>query len=98
MTSEAFEPEQLLDLQDCDKPEYLSELDDVIKEQIVQENLTKCVDLTKANVGQEGQQEQIVVLAWQHCQQFKPREECATSEEKEEFFCNNRIKVSLSFA
>ena len=55
MSSEGFEPEQLLALQDCDKPEYLSELDDGIKEQIVQENLTKCVDLKNANVGQEGQ-------------------------------------------
>ena len=63
------------------------------------DNITKCVDLTKAYISggtEDDKIEHIVVMTWQHCERFKPAIECADEDEKKAFF--DDIKVTLEIA
>lgn len=37
----------------------------------------------------------MVGIEWQHCEKFKPANECATALEKEEFFKNIRVRLEM---
>ena len=55
--------------------------------------------MTKADISggtQSNHIEHIVVMAWQHCERFKPANECATQAEKNVFFGD--LKVTLEIA
>ena len=99
ITGEEVLDENLLPLEDCIGNDHLKKVDENIKKKMQRDQITKCVDLTKANIsgGTENEHtEHVVIMTWQHCERFKPAEQCASKEEKEKFF--DDIKVTLEIA
>ena len=85
-----------MELQDCIGPNHLKKVDSNVEKKILDEKISKCVDLTKANISggtQDSLVEHIVVIAWQHCERFKPANECTTQVEKDSIFGD--LKVTL---
>ena len=76
-----MDPANYLSLEDCSLPGHLKKLDSQKKQEIIDSGIYKCVDLTKAAISggtQDANVENIVVIAWQHCERFKPASECAS--------------------
>ena len=78
-----------MELQDCIEDVHLKKLDSNIKKNIAADKNRKCVDLTKANISggtEYNHTEHVVIMSWQHCERFKPANECANKEDKKRFF------------
>ena len=76
----------------------MKNLDEDVKSTIIDTKVFKCLNLNDAELsgGTVNQNvEHIVVIEWQHCEKFKPASECATAEEKAEFFHDIKVKLEI---
>ena len=99
LTSEKVADEQILPLVDCTSPGYLQDLNPELLDEILEQEVSKCLDLSHAKVSGgtlDGDTEHIVVIMWQKCANFRPKEECASAEELEEFVENVQIHLSIA--
>ena len=93
-----IEQKDILPLEDCDGDHHLKNLDEDLKHSIVDTKVFKCLDLTHAKLSGgtlHKSEENIVGIEWQHCEKFKPASECATAEEKKEFFHDIKVKLEM---
>ena len=99
LTSEQVSEDQILPMVDCNTPGYLQDLNPELKDEILEQEVSKCLDLSQAKVSGgtlDGDTEHILVIMWQKCASFKPREECASAEELEEFVENIQVHLTIA--
>ena len=97
LTGEDISADKHFELRDCDQAGNLKSVETQLKQRVIDGGISKCFDLNKAKVSGgtlDQNNEHIIVIAWEHCEKFKPSNECATTKEKSDFFAN--IKVSLA--
>ena len=81
VTGDVVDEEDILEIRDCDLGSHLDQIEDEIKNRVVNSGITKCIDMSKAKVSGgtlDTNTEHIVIVQWQHCEKFKPSSECAT--------------------